>query len=250
MTEMHIYGIHPVEEALARAPEHIDEILVAGDPGQPRFEAIVDPADAHDIPVRRTNLDKLESVADGGNHQRVAARVRSYPYYTLEDALEIGEQSDGHACILALAQVQDPGNLGAILRSGAALDVDAVVIPKHRSAQMTPAVVRASAGMAFHVPLVRVTNLSRALRTLKDEWYWIVGTVAEDADSQPLWTMDWELDACIVMGGEHEGMRPGVEKECDFRVTIPMDDDVESLNVSVAAALALYDRRRTLEQPD
>lgn len=241
MSEMYIYGIHPVEEVLKRAPEQVNQLVVAGDFGEAQFEAIAELAAKSNLNVRRTSMDELDALAEGGNHQRVAAGVSSFPYSDLLPVLD-GVPEDKHGCIVALAQVQDPGNLGAIMRSAAALQADAVVIPKHRSAQMTPAVVRASAGMAFQVPLVRVTNLARALRTMKDEGYWVVGTVADDA--QPMWTMDWELDAAIVMGGEHQGMRPGVEKECDFRLTIPMPSAVESLNVAAATAITLYDRLR------
>ena len=241
MTQMYIYGIHPVEELLHRAPQQVRELVIAGDLSESQFETIAAYVGEANVAVRRASTDELDALSEGGNHQRVAAGVSSFPYSDLRAVMD-GVPDGEYGCIVALAQVQDPGNLGAILRSAAALDADAVVIPKHRSAQMTPTVVRASAGMAFQVPLVRVTNLSRALRTMKDEGYWVVGTVAEDA--QPMWTMDWELDAAIVMGGEHQGMRPGVEKECDFRLTIPMRSQVESLNVAAATAITLYDRLR------
>ena len=244
MAEMYVYGIHPVEEVLRRDPDQITEIAVDGDLSDAQFKQIADEVYRRGLPIRRVSGDELDRLADGGNHQRIAAGISAFPYRQLRGVLdELPEE--GHRCILALAQVQDPGNLGAILRSAAALEVDAVIIPKHRAAHVTPAVVRASAGMAFHLPVVRVTNLARALRDLKEEGYWVVGTVAEDA--QPMWTMDWELNAAIVMGGEHQGMRPGVEKECDFRLSIPMSPHTESLNVAAATAITLYDRLRSLQ---
>lgn len=242
---MHVYGIHPVEEVLDRAADRVEQIVVAGDLSESQFSTIHNRAQRAGISVRQTSQNELDRLADGGNHQRVAAEVSSYPYLTLDEAIEIGEDGDGFGCILALAQVQDPHNLGAILRSAAALGVDAAIIPKHRSAGITPAVVRASAGMAFEVPVAKVTNLARAIRTLKDQYWWVVGTVADEA--QPMWQLDWEMNACVVMGGEHKGIRPGVEKECDFRVNIPMGRNVESLNVSTACAVTLYDRLRTLK---
>lgn len=241
---MYIFGIHPVEEVLRRAADRVDEVVVEGDLSDSQFEEIASLIGRHGLALRNVSADELDRLAEGGNHQRVAVKVSSYPYRQLHDVID--EKRDGHACIAALAQVQDPGNLGAIMRSAAALGVEAVMIPKHRSAQMTPAVVRASAGMAFHVPLVMVTNLARALRTLKEEGYWVVGTVAEKA--QPMWELDWEMDAVVVLGGEHQGMRPGVEKECDFRVHIPLSPGVESLNVSAAAAITFYDRWRRLRR--
>lgn len=243
---MYIYGIHPVEELLDRAADRVDELVVVGSLHDNQFSTIADRAGTHRVPVRKVSHQELDQIADGGNHQRIAAKVSSYPYLTLQQAMEAADATEGHGCIVALAQVQDPHNLGAILRSVAALGADAAIIPKHRSAQMTPAVVRASAGMAFEVPLARVTNMARALRRLKEQHWWVVGTVADDA--QPMWSMDWQMDAVVVMGGEHKGMRPGVEKECDFRLTVPMDKNVESLNVSVASAITLYDRLRTLRQ--
>lgn len=245
MTAMYIYGVHPVEEVLRRAPGRITELVVDGDLSDRQFEAIRQLVGRHDISVRHGSSDELNRLADGGNHQRIAAGVSSYPYRSLDEVLE-AVPDDRCGCVVALAQVQDPGNLGAILRSAAALEADAVVIPKHRSAQMTPAVVRASAGLALQVPLARVTNLARALRTLKQRDYWVVGTVADEG--QTLWTMDWDLNAAVVIGGEHKGMRPGVEKECDFRVTIPMAEGVESLNAACAASVVLYDRLRGLRQ--
>ncbi len=239
---MIIYGIHPVEEVLKHSADRVEELLIAGNLRDSQFEAIADLVRRHSIRTRSVGSDELDRLAEGGNHQRVALKVSGYPYRQLKEV--IAEDRDRHACIVALAQVQDPGNLGAILRSAAAMGVDAVMIPKHRSAKITPAVVRASAGMAFRVPIVEVTNLARALRTLKEEGFWVVGTVADDG--QPLWQLDWEMDAVVVMGGEHQGMRRGVEKECDFRVTVPLQPGVESLNVSAAAAITLYDRLRTL----
>ncbi len=240
---MYIYGIHPVEEVLRRAPELIEQIVVAGGLKDAQFEEIKELVRISGVKVQRVSTGELDEWSDGGNHQRIAVRVSEFPYMELADAIDkTAEKQD--ACILALAQVQDPGNLGAILRTAAALKVDAVMIPRHRSAQITPAVIRASAGMAFRVPLVQVTNLSKALQELKEEGFWVVGTVAEEG--QDLWTMDWGLKAAVVMGGEHKGMRPGVEKQCDFRLTIPVDPGVESLNVSVAAAITLYDRMRNL----
>ena len=245
MSEMYIYGIHPVEEVVKRAPDRVDEIVVAGNLSESQFEQIENDVYKRQIAVRRTSADELDRLAEGGNHQRIAAGVSSYPYHRLEDVIIELVAKEEHSCIVALAQVQDPQNLGAILRSAAALGADAVMIPKHRSAQMTPAVVRASAGAALGVPLVRVTNLAKALGRLKDNGFWVVGTVAGD-DAKPMWTMDWQLNAAIVMGGEHQGMRPGVEKQCDFRVTVPLAKGVESLNVASAAAVTLYDRLQGL----
>lgn len=241
---MYIYGIHPVEEVLRRASDRVEELVVVGDLSHRKFAVISELISRNSPSIRSVSMEEMNEIADDGNHQRVAVKVSAFPYRQLTEILAAQADND-RACVVALAQVQDPGNLGAILRSAAALKVDAVLIPKHRSAQITSTVVRASAGMAFEIPIVQVTNMARALRTLKEEGYWVVGTVAEKG--QKLWTMDWKLKAAIVMGGEHQGMRPGVEKECDFRVTVPLQQGVESLNVAAATAITLYDRLRSLE---
>ena len=239
---MIVFGVHPVEEVLARAPRSVEELYVVGQLGDPKFEKIAQVAENRRLSVRTVSAEEMDALCEG-NHQRIAARVGSFPYASLGEVIErIGERSP--ACVLVLEQVQDAGNLGAILRSAAAFDVDAVIVAKDRAAGVSAAVVRASAGMAFHVPVVQVTNIARALRELKEANFWAIGTLAEGG--QPMWEQDWSLRAALVMGGEHRGIRPNVAKECDFRVTIPLREGVESLNVSVAAAIGLYDRARSL----
>lgn len=239
---MIVFGVHPVEEVLARAPRSVEELYVVGQLGDPKFEKIAQVAEDRRLSVRTVSAEEMDALCEG-NHQRIAARVGSFPYASLGEVIErIGDRSP--ACVLVLEQVQDAGNLGAILRSAAAFDVDAVIVAKDRAAGVSAAVVRASAGMAFHVPVVQVTNIARALRELKEARFWVVGTLAEGGSA--LWEQDWSMRAALVMGGEHRGIRPNVAKECDFRVTIPLREGVESLNVSVAAAIGLYDRARSL----
>lgn len=241
---MYIYGIHPVEELLSHAGEQVEELLLVGGLSDKRLGKIAEFQRKYSIRLKGIDAQELDELTENGNHQGVAARLKAFPYQSLETVLA-ATQDKARAAVLALAQVQDPGNLGAILRSAAALGVDAVLIPKHRAASVSPAVIRASAGMAFKIPIVEVTNLSKALRLLKDAGFWAVGTVVDD--TQPLWSMDWDLKAAIVMGGEHKGIRPGVEKECDFRLHIPLAPGVESLNVAAATAIVLYDRLRSLQ---
>ena len=242
---MYIYGIHPVEEVLRRAPEAIKQIVVVGGLNQKQFSTVEELWKGTGIAVQKVSVQELDEWSEGGNHQRIAARVEEFPYASMEEVLRRTE-SNPKACLLALDQVQDPGNLGAILRSAAALGVHGVLIPRHRSASITAAVVRSSAGMAFQLPIVEVTNLARCLKELKEHGFWVVGTVADQG--QDLWSLDWEMKAVVVMGGEHKGIRPGIEKVSDFRVEIPLAPEVESLNVSAAAAVTLYDRLRSLRR--
>ena len=159
--------------------------------------------------------------------------------------------SPGESClVLALDGVTDPHNLGAILRSAAAFGVRAVLVPRDGSAPLNDAAVRASAGAVAHVPLVRVTNLGRALRQLKDQGFWVVGTDA--AQGEDLWTADLDGGLVVVLGAEGKGMRPGISKACDRHLHLSMDGPISSLNVSVMAGIVVSEiarRRSTAAQP-
>lgn len=238
---MLIYGIHPVEEVLERAPSMAKRLFVSASLDHPQFARIQALIGEENIPVVRCDGKELDEMAKGGNHQRVVLETGPFPYVELSALIE-ATADKSRACLLVLEQIQDAGNLGAILRSAAAMGVDGVIIPKDRAAQVNETTIRASAGLAMSVPVTMVTNVARTLAELKEHGYWAVGAVLEDA--QDLWTMDFDLKCALVMGGEHQGIRPLVEKACDFRVRIPMESTTESLNVASATAVFLYEMRR------
>jgi len=238
---MKIYGIHPVEELLKAAPEAVTAVYYSKRDRE-QLDAIVEHARTYGVACQGVEKQKLEEMAEGGNHQGVVARTTDFEYVAVEDLIASTSEAN-RAGILVLDQVQDVGNLGAILRSAAGLGFDGVVIPKDRAAPVTPAVVRTSAGCAFRISVARVTNIARTLEALKEGGYWIVGTRQEDR-AQPAWEIDFGMKAGIVMGGEHGGVRRLVDETCDLHATIPMAAGVESLNVAAASALMMYEARR------
>lgn len=227
-----VYGIHPVEELLRAAPDAVLRVLVDR-PDRLTVDA--------DVPVETVSTDELDRLTGGGNHQGVAAETAPFRYTALEDIL-VATAEATTACVLLLDQVQDPQNFGAILRSAAAFGVDAVVITKDRACPVTPTVIRASSGLAYRTPVVRITNLARTLEALAEEGFWGVATVMDGETD--LWEMDFVMKTALVLGGEGTGIRRLVEERCDFRARIPMHPGVESLNVSVAAAVCLYEVAR------
>jgi 23S rRNA (guanosine2251-2'-O)-methyltransferase len=230
-----VYGRHPVEELLQAAPAQVERIVV--DRGG-RTDGLTLPEGLR-IDVDAGELDRL---TNGGNHQGIAAVLGPFRYTPLGELLAAVEDQTT-ACVVVLDQVQDPHNLGAILRSAAAFGADGVVIAKDRSASVTDTVVRTSAGLAYRVPIARVTNIARTLREMKeDHRFWAVATVlGGDTD---IWDIDFKMKTALVMGGEGPGIRRLVEETCDFQARIPMQVGVDSLNVSVATGVVLYEIAR------
>ncbi len=182
----------------------------------------------------RTELDEM---AGTGAHQGVVAVTSSKQYSDLEDV--IGAKRGEHALIVVLDGVEDPHNLGAILRTADAAGADGVVIPERRAAGVTGTVTKVSAGASEHLPIARVTNIARSLEDLKDHNIWTVGL--DERGSQTYDALDYKMDCAIVLGAEGKGLHDLVAKKCDFLVSIPMLGKVPSLNVSVAAGVVLYE---------
>ena len=224
-----VYGRHPVEEILGVARDQVEKIVVDR---LDRLDGIaVDP-----ITVV-VDAARLEEITHGGNHQGIAAVLGDFRYTPLSAALSIER-----GCVMLLDQVQDPHNLGAILRSAAALGAAAVIIPKDRAVAVSDTAIRTSAGLAYRVPVVQVTNIARTLGELAEAGFWSVG-LTMDGDTE-LREVDLGGKIALVLGGEGSGIRRLVLEKCDFRARIAMQDDAESLNVSVASGIALYEWRR------
>ena len=238
---MHIYGVHPTEELLKTAPDQIYEIY-AEDPYASNLEDVRTMVKTLGLGLQQASRDELDRMAEGGNHQGIVVQTRPFEYVALGDLIEATAEAR-QACVLVLDQIQDPHNLGAILRSSAAMGVDGVIIPKDRAAGVTGSVVRASAGQALRVPVARITNVARTLDELKEHGWWTAGAMAGD-HSTDLWEMDFDMKTALVMGSEHQGIRRLVGEKCDFEVRIPMAAGVESLNVASAASILLYEVRR------
>lgn len=237
---MWVYGRHPVRAVFEEAPGLIKDIYCAN-PDSDRMAFVRRFAQKQGLAVERRGASGLDSMIGGGNHQGVAVDTRPFEYTPLPDILE-ATQSATRGCLVALDQVQDPQNLGAVLRSSAAFGADGVIIPKDRAAGVTGAVVRASAGQAFRVPVARVTNMTRSIETCWDQRWWSVGTVKQNAD--PIDELNLAMKIVVVMGNEERGIRRLVRETCDMEATIPMASGVESLNIASAATVCLYEVAR------
>ncbi|ROH87853.1 23S rRNA (guanosine(2251)-2'-O)-methyltransferase RlmB [Stagnimonas aquatica] len=239
MSETYIGGFHAVTAALEDGEKQPREILVADARRDSRMAALLSLAARRKVTVRTVSKDQLDLYAPGLRHQGVIAAVPAADFQG-EDALEVPATPD--RLVLVLDGVQDPHNLGACLRTAEAVGVTAVIIPKDRAVGLTPVARKAAAGAAERVPVVAVTNLTRALERLKELGYWITG-LAGEAD-ELLYQADLTGPTVIVMGGEGDGLRRLTRETCDKLVRIPMVGEIESLNVSVAAAVCLYESFR------
>lgn len=244
--EEHIEGRNPVYEAL-QAGQVLYRIMIARGARGDRIREIIVLAEAKKIPVHFVERDQLEKMTISGKDQGVIAQAPSLDYCQPEvlfSKADTGSESRRPLLVL-LDGVQDPQNLGSIIRSAEAAGADGVVIPERRSAGLTTAVVRASAGAAYHLPVARVKNLSRTIEDLKKRGYWLVGA---DMDGTPLWEeeFDFNLPVGLVLGAEGRGLRRLVRDSCDLVVSLPMRGQVGSLNVSVATGIILFEilRRR------
>jgi 23S rRNA (guanosine2251-2'-O)-methyltransferase len=242
MSAQWVVGINAVAASLENDAGNVREILVEARARNPRITEIADAARAAGISVRTVPGDVLEKLSGGNRHQGVAASYAAVQNYDEDDLVGLVETANGAPLFLILDGVQDPHNLGACLRSAAAAGVTAVVIPKDKSAPVNATVRKTSAGAADRVPVVRVTNLARSLGMLKEAGVWLVGLAGEA--TQSLYAVDLKGPIGVVMGGEGEGMRRLTREHCDWLAKIPMVGEVESLNVSVATGIALFEARR------
>ncbi len=236
-----IYGMHAVRIMLERHPERVHSVRIAQQREDPRVRAIDELARRHHRPVQRVDLHALKRLLGDVAHQGVAADITPLPPWT-EDELLAALQSASAPLLLALDGVQDPHNLGACLRSADACGALAVIVPRDRAAQVTPTVRKVAVGAAETTPVVAVTNLVRTLKLLKQAGLWVVG--ADAAGDKSAHQADLKGPVVLVLGAEGTGLRRLTQQNCDFLVRLPQLGAVESLNVSVAAGMLLYEAVR------
>lgn len=241
MSEDIVCGINAVREAL-RGKRRAFELFVGKNEESERLKKLLDLASASGVPVRRRERRDMDRLCDSPHHQGVALRLEPFPYAELEDLQAAWQQSGRSGLLLFLDSIQDPHNLGALIRSAACAGAQGVVIPKDRAAGITPAVERASAGAVETIPVARVTNLSQAIATVKEWGFWFYGTAGEAASS--LYEQDFTGNVAFVIGGEGEGLRDLVRRQCDVLVSIPLEGGVSSLNASVAGGVCLFEAVR------
>lgn len=237
-----LYGIHSVESALNHDPQNILELYFESDSHNARIKELSDRARDLGLKPHARPRDALDRMAGGARHQGAVARYRAPPPRAEGELTELIEKAGQNALLLVLDGITDPHNLGACLRSAEAAGVTAVVVPKDKAAGITPTVRRASSGAADRVAFFAVTNLARMLKAIKQQGVWLVGLAGES--KQDLYSIDLKGPIAIVLGSEGEGMRRLTTESCDFLARIPMRGDVESLNVSVAAGVVLFEALR------
>ena len=237
-----VYGRWPVLEAL-RAGNVVKIYLVAGvHDGADHLQEMQAVAAEKRIPIVRVERQALDRAVDGANHQGVAAVARPHQYVPFEQVVERATKAEGLPLLVVFDGVQDPQNLGSILRTAEAAGVQGAVLPKHQQAGVTPAVVRASAGAAQHVPTAEVTNLRQSIQTLKDAGYWIVGLDMDGGTDYDNFDVDSPI--ALIVGAEGRGLGRLVTEQCDYLVKLPMRGLIGSLNASVATGIVLYEIQR------
>jgi 23S rRNA (guanosine2251-2'-O)-methyltransferase len=247
LSEDLLWGIHPIFEGLEKEPERFTEIILQRDKRGGKIEEIVEMARTHGIKL--SFVESLRLAGEGApqvRHQGIVARISETPLVDLADLvakmkarIALGEK----VRLMICDSLQDPHNLGAIIRSALAAGAAGVVVTRERSAPLGGTAAKASAGAMSHIDICQVTNLVAALKELKAAGFWIFGAV-KDSDAQSLYKTDLAVPACLVVGSEGKGIRPLVKKECDILISIPMTGTLDSLNSSVAAAVILFEAMR------
>lgn len=235
------YGVHPVSRLLAARPERIGRVLLAQHRDDATFRLLAATAHDHGVTTERVPRERLDALCGGANHQGVVAEIEPAPTLD-ENGLAELVAARSEPLLLALDGVQDPHNLGACLRTAEAAGCCAVIVPRDRAVGLTAGARKAAAGAADFIPLARVTNLARTLSALKEAGVWCYGAAA--GEGVALYETDLRGPVCLVLGGEAQGLRRLTRERCDAMFQIPMLGNAESLNVSVAAGVCLFEARR------
>ena len=236
----YLLGRNAVREAL-RAQRRRCEYLLLGEGVAPKgvIADLLSLCRQQGVPVRSATKRELDRVAGEVKHQGVAARVSDYPYANLDEILALAAERDEMPLLLALDTLEDPQNVGSLMRTAEAVGVHGIILPRRRAVAVTPAVSRASAGAVEHLLVALVVNLGRALEELKERAVWIVG-VEETSRARSYLATDLDMPLALVLGSEGRGMRRSIVEKCDLLVQIPMRGRIHSLNVAVAGSILLY----------
>jgi 23S rRNA (guanosine2251-2'-O)-methyltransferase len=241
-----IYGKNPIIELLSNPSSEIEELYISRNDKSNDASEILKTAKSRGIKTSSLTKESLSELCDTHSHQGIAARIKDYEYHNLADIVSRTKEKGGKLLLIILDHLEDPQNLGAIIRTADVLGAHGVVIPKDRAASVTPAVVKASSGAVSYMPVSRVVNLANVIRDLKKGGVWIVG--ADSSSSTSVHQEDFKnLDIALVIGNEGKGLSQKIKSECDFLVSIPQSGKVSSLNASVAAGVMIYEiiRQRT-----
>jgi len=234
-----VYGINPIKSLLSRQETPLKRIIIADGRSGPAIKGIIDSARQKKIPLEWRSRQHLDELAGSPDHQGIIGLRDSFAYADLDDLLKNRCPQLSNDLILMLDSILDPQNLGSIIRSAYCLGANGVIIPTDRTASVTPAVIKASAGSAEQLPIARVTNLSQTIDYLKNKGFWIYGADAHGRKNIREQSFDGQV--VLVLGSEARGIRPLVKKKCDYLITIPMTGTFDSFNVAVAAGIIQYE---------
>lgn len=237
----YIYGMQPVIETLNDSPKSIIAVYTESSVKEPRFEHIRAAARKLKIPVNSAPDKKLKDLVGDVNHQGVVMLLKEFPYTDFGEWLE-GLNLEENPSVLLLDEIQDPHNLGAIIRSAAAFGVSGILLSKDRQVPVNSTVFKTSAGSAFKIPIIQVGNINQTLEVMKQKGFWIAGI--DMYGEQTLWNESFTTPMVFVIGNEGKGVGEKTLEKCDYRLAIPMTEQIESLNVSVATALVAYEWAR------
>jgi 23S rRNA (guanosine2251-2'-O)-methyltransferase len=237
-----LYGLHPVEEALRSGGRPVDHVAVARERKDPRVDRVIELCKERRVRITMETRVQLDRHAGTDGHQGVVAFLKERKLLALEDLLNTPVGPSAYRFFLALDGVEDPHNLGALIRSADGAGIDGVILPERRSAPLNATVAKSSAGASEHVRIAQVVNLTRALETMKKQNVWIVGL--DERGTPDYADFDFKQDVCLVLGSEGSGLHELVKKTCDHLLRIPMAGSVSSLNVSVAGAVVMYEAMR------
>ena len=236
-----IFGVNPVKESL-RGTRGAFNLYVQTNATDHRVEKIIKLAEERSVAVHRREKIDLTKMCASSHHQGLALEVEPFRYTELDDLLASMDQTGTPGFLLVLDGILDPHNLGALIRSAACAGVSGVIIPRDRACGVTAAAEKASAGAVEIIPVVQVTNIAHTLETIKKVGYWVYGLAGEV--SQSLYDVKFSGNTALVVGGEGEGIRPLVRKQCDVLMSIPQYGGVSSLNASVAGGIAMFEVAR------
>lgn len=237
MSEDYIIGRNPVLEAI-KSERDVNKILIAEGSQKGQMQQIIGMAKERNILIQFVPKKKIDGLVEG-NHQGVVAQVAAYQYAELDDLFKEAEQRNEAPFFILLDEIEDPHNLGSIMRTADAVGAHGIIIPKRRAVGLTATVAKASTGAIEYIPVVRVTNMARTIDELKERGVWIAGTDAKGKED--FRTFDGSIPLALVIGSEGKGMGRLIRDKCDFLIRLPMKGKVTSLNASVAAALLMYE---------
>ena len=235
--KLYLYGRNAVSEAL-KAGRSIEKLFVDKPPYTGSLQMIVAKAKEQRIPVQVCEKEKLAELAQGGHHQGVVASCAATDYVEVEDILKAAEKRGEAPFLLICESIQDPHNLGAILRTAECVGIHGVVVSKHNAVGLTEAVAKTAAGALEYVPVAKVSSVAKLIDDLKKRGIW---TACADMDGQNIYETNLKGPLALVIGGEHEGITRLVKERCDFVISLPMKGKVTSLNASVAAGIMMYE---------